>query len=84
VEGRSIGGGFSLGDNHYELPYFYINPYGVDRPGSLPGLAHGDWSDHWFGAVLTSQQLSNQETAAQTAEEFVASAMEYCHDLLHH
>ena len=33
-EGKSIGGGFSQGDNHFDQPYFYINPYGVEQPGN--------------------------------------------------
>lgn len=82
VEGKSIGGGFSLGDNHYDVPYFYMNPYGADRPESLPDLSQGHWSDHWFGAVLTASDLQSTADPQQVASQFVADSLGICNQLV--
>ena len=79
-EGKSIGGGFTLGDHYYDQPYFYINPYGIDKPESLPQLAHGTWTEHWFGAVLTASELGDDP--AHTAKHFVTHAIEMSIGLL--
>ena len=82
IEGKSIGGGFSLGDQSYNQPYFYINPYGIDKPESLPQLRHGHWSNHWFGAVLTTAEMDSSGDAETMAAEFVALAIEECEQLI--
>jgi len=82
VEGRSIGGGFSPGDNHYDQPYFYINPYGIDQPDSFPDVAPGLWTQYWLGAVLTSDVLESVEDANSVAAEFVGSAISHCQQLI--
>ncbi|GAB5405618.1 MAG: hypothetical protein Aurels2KO_38490 [Aureliella sp.] len=86
-EGKSVGGGFSLGDNHYDGPYFYMNPYGVERPQTLPPLKHGHWSEHWFGAVLTAAELQQAATThslpnEQFAAEFVTESRSICDNLI--
>jgi hypothetical protein len=53
----SIGGGLSPGDNHFDQPYFYVNPYGARIPETLPDLEIGQWAGNWAGAVCTGQQL---------------------------
>ena len=75
VEGKSVGGGFTLGDNYYSEPYFYINPYGTDKPDSLPELAHGAWTEHWFGAVLTASEVTGGDPN-HVAQHFVTDAIE--------
>ena len=82
AEGRSIGGGFSLGDNHYDQPYFYMNPYGIERPDKLPSLPVGHWSEYWLGAVLTADEmnLENGEHAEST-KSYVDAALQACRDL---
>ena len=82
VEGRSIGGGFSVGDHFYERPYFYLNPYGVERPETLPELPHGGfWTEHWFGAVITSDELTS-ENAESKARDFMRTSIEAAEKLL--
>ncbi len=82
IEGRSIGGGFSLGDSHYNQPYFYINPYGVERPSQLPELSFGHWTENWFGAVLNAEELKNSPSdLAGTAKEFIDSTVQICRQL---
>lgn len=74
AEGKSVGGGFTLGDHYYGQPYFYINPYGVDKPDALPQLAHGTWTEHWFGAVLTTSEVTGGEPN-HIAKHFVTDAI---------
>ena len=75
AEGKSVGGGFTLGDHYYDQPYFYINPYGIDKPDALPELAHGAWTEHWFGAVLTTAEVNGGEPE-YIATHFVTDAIE--------
>lgn len=82
VVGKSIGGGFSLGDNYYNCPYFYMNPYGVDRPDSLPSLSQGQWSEYWFGCVLTASDLQAVPDAQLVAQQFVSENYAICKALL--
>ncbi len=81
AEGKSIGGGFSPGDEHYPLPYIYVNPYGVDRPLELPELEYGFWSDKWFGAVITAEEF-NVPNGAAMASRFTDQAVSTCKQLL--
>ena len=81
TEGKSIGGGFSLGDEHYDQPYFYINPYGVEKPDSLAELPAGHWSEHWFGAVLLAEDIFASEDYSKLANAFTQSAMSECEQL---
>ena len=81
ADGKSIGGGFSLGDEHFPLPYIYINPYGMDRPESLPLLEPGCWTDKWFGAIITTEQFAGPE-GENVARSFVEKAVSSCVQLL--
>ena len=78
---QSIGGGFSLGDNYYEQPYFYINPYGIERPETLPDLKFGHWTSHWTGAVLTAEDLAKCDPPL-IARQFVQNLMQISSELL--
>jgi len=56
---RSIGVGFSPGDEYYREPYFYVSPYPRPRTPTLTALPPGG---HWhtkdfFGAVATAQEF---------------------------
>jgi hypothetical protein len=56
---RSIGIGFSPGDEYYQEPYFYVSPYPGPKNPTLPALPPGG---HWhtkdfFGAVARAQEL---------------------------
>jgi hypothetical protein len=56
---RSIGVGFSPGDEYYEEPYFYVSPYPAPRNPALPALPPGG---HWhtkdfLGAVATAREF---------------------------
>jgi hypothetical protein len=56
---RSIGVGFSPGDEYYQEPYLYVSPYPSPKSPTLPALPPGA---HWhtkdfFGAVATAQEF---------------------------
>ena len=76
IEGKSIGGGLSPGDAHFDQPYIYVNPYGVDKPDSLPELEQGHWITQWFGAVLTAEELASSHDPETVGAEFVKLAIE--------
>ena len=83
TEERSIGGGFSLGDGQYDQPYFYVNPYGIEKPPQLPAVAAGHWSNHWFGAVLTAKELAAAgDDALLVSKRFIDDAVALCLELL--
>ena len=71
---ESIGGGFTIGDVHYEFPYFYVNPYGAERPVEPPSMTHGSWTDKWFGAVLTLREFDG-DGGTEVASKFMSEAM---------
>lgn len=81
IEGseKSIGGGMSPGDQSFDQPYFYINPYGVEKPAELPELASGGtWANDWFGAILTADKVvasENPQVAARSFFENTVSMM---------
>ncbi len=56
---KGIGVGMSPGDDSYNQPYFYINPWPHPNPDNLPGLpAPGHWHTQGFvGAIATSQEI---------------------------
>jgi len=58
-EARSIGVGMTPGDDYYDVPYFYVNPWPRRAGTDLPALAGGGiWhTEDWFGAVLPAGAL---------------------------
>jgi hypothetical protein len=58
-EARSIGVGFSPGDQSYDQPYFYVTPWPYPDTEALPTLEAGvEWhTTGWTGAVLTADRL---------------------------
>jgi len=82
---RSIGVGFSPGDEGRPEPYFYVLPW--PRPmGDLPDLDGGCWNtEGWLGAVLDSADFTAAgSNGAQRAriERFLNSAVQACRQLL--
>lgn len=66
-EARSIGAGFSPGDETIPEPYFYVTPWPPPRGRALPDLpAGGRWQETgWTGAALTATELLDGEGQAQ-------------------
>lgn len=56
---RGIGVGLSPGDESYDQPYFYVNPWPPVDPDTLPGpLAPGRWHTAGFvGSVARGQDI---------------------------
>jgi len=57
---RTVGAGFSPGDEFFAQPYWYANHWPETRraPGALPPLAAGEWfTEGWSGAVLRADAL---------------------------
>ena len=78
---RTIGVGFSLGDDSYSQPYFYIGPYPRPSIEALPPLTIGHWhTNGWVGVVLTAfeWQLESQSESEQPRllESFIQSGFE--------
>ena len=66
----------SPGDGHFDQPYFYVNPYGVENPGELPSLAGGaDWAEGWLGAVLTADKILAANDPMATTKSFLNDAV---------
>jgi hypothetical protein len=76
---RSIGVGFSPGDESYDQPYFYVSPWPYPPRDALPPLAAGaSWhTEGWTGAVLTAEQVISAPSSRQSAvvQEALASAV---------
>lgn len=71
---RTMGVGFSPGDEYYDEPYFYVSVYPAPaaRP-LLPAGAH--WHTHHFtAAVATASELSMLADQRQAAEDYLAAA----------
>ncbi|MDH3622636.1 MAG: hypothetical protein OES69_02845 [Myxococcales bacterium] len=68
-EARSVGVGFSPGDQSYEQPYFYVNPWPYPDADALPPLEEGvRWhTTGWTGAVLTADQVISVPPEQQQA-----------------
>ncbi|MGF1510101.1 MAG: hypothetical protein ACFB9M_11435 [Myxococcota bacterium] len=82
-DARSVGIGFSPGDEAYEEPYFYVLPWPPPAPEKLPSLDSGWGGWHTTGfvaAVLTATQLAERLTEASdradAVSEFLAEATE--------
>ena len=66
----------SPGDSHFDQPYFYVNPYGVENPGELPSLADGaNWAEGWLGAVFTADQVLAASDPMATTKSFLNDAV---------
>jgi hypothetical protein len=82
---RSIGVGFSPGDDGRPEPYFYVLPW--PRPaGGLPSLDGGAWNtEGWLGAVLEAADLTtagSNGAQRERIERFLNSAVQACRELL--
>jgi len=76
---RTVGVGFSPGDEFIEQPYWYVNHRPVTERSELPGLAEGEWfTDGWLGAVLRGDVLVSAGSASDQEgrlRAFLASAV---------
>lgn len=63
---KSIGAGFSPGDDNYNEPYFYITPWPYPSEDALPDISNsgGFWhTDGWIGGILTASNLKHLDNS---------------------
>lgn len=73
---RGIGVGMSPGDESYDQPYFYINPWPHTKMDDLPELpAPGHWHTKGFvGAIAMAEEVISLDNIASQLAEFVNGA----------
>ena len=73
---RGVGVGLSPGDDGYNEPYLYINPWPHLDASALPdAAAPGHWhTQGYVGLIATASELSTQDNISQTISEFVENA----------
>jgi hypothetical protein len=83
---RSIGVGFSPGDDSFDAPYWYVLPWPPPDEKSLSDkLVEVGWhANGWIGAVLKSEQirLASANDQKELVSSFVQSAVSSAADLL--
>lgn len=72
-EARSIGIGFSPGDQNHQEPYWYILPWPAPQVERLPEFgAVGEWNTAgWVGAILENDRLTGYTNPALPIAEFL-------------
>lgn len=61
--GRTLGAGFSPGDEGHPEPYFYVAPWPYPKDRNLNPLVLGRWHDAgWFGALFPVHELEGRAT----------------------
>ena len=73
---KGIGVGMSPGDETYDLPYFYINPWPHLDAADLPELPMpGHWhSEGFVGAIATADEILSSNGMRETLAKFIAGA----------
>src|SRR5262245_46377831 len=54
---RTMGVGFSPGDEYYDEPYFYVSLYPAPAVTTLPAPPFGHWHSHAFTAAIATASL---------------------------
>jgi len=73
---RSVNAGFSLGDEHYEEPYFYVSPYPYPNATKLQALPYGHWHMRGFtAAVLPAGEIMRMSDPQATSDAFLDAAV---------
>jgi hypothetical protein len=72
---RSMGAGFSPGDDDYDEPYFYVSLYPAPDVATLPALPIGRWHSHHFtAAVATSGHIMTESDQGAAVASFLRAA----------
>ena len=82
---RSVGLGFSPGDDTYASPYFYINPW--PKPESYDKLPEAPARSHWhtedfFSLLLPSEQLLDSDDPSTTLDSFLRRGSELAMEVI--
>ncbi len=75
---RAIGVGMSPGDESYDQPYFYVNPWPHLDPLALPEApAPGHWHTEGFvGLIATAEEVLSQSDNVLDLSRFLENAFE--------
>ena len=77
---RTVGLGFSPGDEYYEQPYFYVSAYPPPDVTTLPALPSlGHWHTHDFTAAVA---IADRLTAAADPRAATAAVVQAAADIL--
>ena len=81
---RSIGIGFTPGDEWYDEPYWYATPYPPPHTAHRPPLAAGaEWHEReWFSAVLPWHAYAGAAHQGAAVAAYLESAFRANHQLL--
>lgn len=73
---RGIGVGMSPGDEGYNEPYLYINPWPYLNKDALPDAINpGHWHvDGYVGSIATASELLTQDDVAQAMSAFISES----------
>ena len=72
---RTMGFGFSPGDEYYDEPYFYVSTYPAPAVTTLPALPIGHWHSHDFtAAIVTAVRILDESDQGAAVETFLRSA----------
>lgn len=73
---RGVGVGMLPGDETYDQPYFYINPWPHLDLADLPAVPQpGHWHREGFvGAIATAEELLSSSEIKKTLKHFIAEA----------
>ncbi len=70
---KGIGVGLSPGDEGYNQPYFYVNPWPHLDRGSLPeAVAPGHWhTEGYVGLIATAEELQSVDDMEASLRDFI-------------
>jgi hypothetical protein len=72
---RTMGVGFSPGDEYYDENYFYVSIYPAPAVTTLPALPVGHWHSHDFtAAILTARHILDESDQGVAVGSFLRSA----------
>jgi hypothetical protein len=72
---RTMGVGFSPGDEYYDEPYFYVSIYPAPLVSTLPALPVGHWHSHHFtAAIATAGRILDERDQGAAVGSFLRSA----------
>lgn len=75
---KGIGVGLSPGDESYDQPYFYVNPWPHLDPQSLPDAVRpGHWhSEGFVGLIATGEEILSLDDIRHGTAEFLRSSFD--------
>ena len=75
---KGIGVGFSPGDDSYDQPYFYVNPWPhLDKAKLPPAPAPGHWhTDGFVGLIATAEEILSTSNPENEMMRFLETAFD--------